>query len=230
MSASTAEGTLHPADVRQAIIAGWTGRDAARVEAHVRELRGRGDHEAAADSDALPPLSPSASTTGTEITVIGPATSGEVECLLVSRPDGLWAGLGSDHTDRAPSGRASRKSKQVCQKPDRVLTIVAAQRRLPSVGQALRAPLVHPGRRQAHTVPGGNGGGDASPGRAREGNSLHAADRSRSVPQCSAAPSRHFRRFNRPRASRPNCTTRCSAARFAHEYTVHDRVEQALIR
>jgi hypothetical protein len=116
MSASTPEGTLDPADVRQLVIAGWTGRDAARVEAHVRELE--------AEGIPRPPrtpmfylLSASLLTTGAGITVVGDATSGEIECLLVSRNDGLWVGLGSDHTDRALERTSVAKSKQVCDKP-----------------------------------------------------------------------------------------------------------------
>jgi hypothetical protein len=42
MTASNAEGTLDPDDIRSLVIAGWTGRDAARVEAHVRELEAEG--------------------------------------------------------------------------------------------------------------------------------------------------------------------------------------------
>ena len=116
MSAPTPERTLHPADVRQLVIAGWTGRDSARVEAHVREL--------AAEGIPRPPrtpmfyvLSAALLTTAADITVVGGATSGEVECLLVSRNDGLWVGLGSDHTDRALERTSVAKSKQVCLKP-----------------------------------------------------------------------------------------------------------------
>jgi hypothetical protein len=62
-------------------------------------------------------LSASLLTTAADITVIGGSTSGEVECLLVSRDDGLWVGLASDHTDRALERTSVAKSKQVCQKP-----------------------------------------------------------------------------------------------------------------
>jgi hypothetical protein len=116
MSASTAEGVLDPGDIRELIIAGWTGRDAARVEAHVRELE--------AEGIPRPPrtpmfylLSADLLTTAGEIAVIGSATSGEIECLLVSRVDGLWVGLGSDHTDRALERTSVAKSKQLCHKP-----------------------------------------------------------------------------------------------------------------
>jgi hypothetical protein len=62
-------------------------------------------------------LSPSLLTSSPDITVVGGSTSGEIECLLVSRGDGLWVGLGSDHTDRALERTSVAKSKQVCQKP-----------------------------------------------------------------------------------------------------------------
>ena len=116
MSAPTPERALIPADVRHLIIAGWTGRDSARVEAHVRELE--------AEGISRPPrtpmfyeLSADLLTTAGDITVVGGATSGEVECLLVSRDDGLWVGLASDHTDRALERTSVAKSKQVCHKP-----------------------------------------------------------------------------------------------------------------
>src|ERR1019366_1742136 len=116
MPASTAEGILDPADVRQLVIAGWTGRDSARVEPHVRKLETEGIPR--------PPrtpmfyvLSASLLTTAARITVVGGATSGEIECLLVSRDDGLWVGLASDHTDRALECTSVAKSKQVCHKP-----------------------------------------------------------------------------------------------------------------
>src|SRR5665213_2949254 len=116
MSASTPEGLLDAATIRSLVIAGWTGRDSARVEAHVRELE--------AEGIPRPPrtpmfyvLSASLLTIAPEITVVGNATSGEVECLLVSRDDGLWVGLASDHTDRALERTSVSKSKQVCEKP-----------------------------------------------------------------------------------------------------------------
>ncbi len=112
----TAEGTLNPGDIRELVIAGWTGRESARVEAHVRELEAAGIPR--------PPrtpmfylLSAALLTTADAITVVGPATSGEIECLLISRDDGLWVGLGSDHTDRALERTSVAKSKQVCHKP-----------------------------------------------------------------------------------------------------------------
>ena len=57
-------------------------------------------------------LSAALLTTAADITVVGGATSGEVECLLVSRDDGLWVGLASDHTDRALERSSVAKSKR----------------------------------------------------------------------------------------------------------------------
>ncbi|MGH7653481.1 MAG: DUF2848 domain-containing protein [Gemmatimonadaceae bacterium] len=116
MPASTAESVLDPAGVRELIIAGWTGRDAARVEAHVRELEVEGIPRPPR-TPMFYQLAPALLTTADAITVIGGATSGEVECLLVSRADGLWVGLASDHTDRALERTSVAKSKQVCHKP-----------------------------------------------------------------------------------------------------------------
>jgi len=109
-------GVLAPADVHTLFIAGWAGRNAASVEAHVRELEAQGI--------ARPPrtpmfyrLAPSLLTLANRMDVSGATTSGEVECLLVSRADGRWVGLGSDHTDRALERTSVAKSKQVCAKP-----------------------------------------------------------------------------------------------------------------
>ena len=52
----------------------------------------------------------------TEIEVSGPDTSGEVEYVLVQRPDGLWVTVGSDHTDRKAETVGVSLSKQLCAK------------------------------------------------------------------------------------------------------------------
>ena len=53
----------------------------------------------------------------TTIDVVGEATSGEVEAVLLSLADGLWVGLGSDHTDRELEATSVQLSKQLCRKP-----------------------------------------------------------------------------------------------------------------
>ncbi len=49
--------------------------------------------------------------------VLGPDSSGEAEPVIVSLADGLWLGLGSDHTDRKAETVGIALSKQLCGKP-----------------------------------------------------------------------------------------------------------------
>ena len=98
------------------VIAGWTGRDPAAVEAHMAELEKIGI--------ARPKSAPifyrvaaSLLTIGTEIQVAGNDSSGEVEPILLSLTDGLWLGVGSDHTDRKLETVGITISKQLCAKP-----------------------------------------------------------------------------------------------------------------
>ena len=98
------------------VVAGWTGRDAAGVEHHIRELEALG---------VAPPSSVplfyrvSAGLLGAHsiIEVVGEETSGEVEPMLVRHAGRLWLGLASDHTDRALETHSVALSKQGCAKP-----------------------------------------------------------------------------------------------------------------
>src|SRR5437870_6031579 len=81
------------------IIAGWTGRDPAAMEAHIAELEKLGI--------ARPKSTPifyrgaaSLLSQSDTIEVVGNHSSGEVEPVVVSTPEGLWLSVGSDHTDR----------------------------------------------------------------------------------------------------------------------------------
>jgi hypothetical protein len=105
-----------PAVIEHLVIAGWTGRDPARVERHIRELEAIGV--------ARPKRTPifyrvgaSLLTTETEIEVVGGDSSGEVEFVLLALADGLWVGVGSDHTDRVVEATGVTISKQLCPKP-----------------------------------------------------------------------------------------------------------------
>jgi len=117
MTRHTADGEQPAAvTVEQLVIAGWTGRDAAALERHIHELEAIGV--------ARPKRTPifyrvgaSLLTTGAEIQVIGGDSSGEVEFVLFSLPDGLWVGVGSDHTDRKAETAGVTLSKQLCPKP-----------------------------------------------------------------------------------------------------------------
>ncbi|MEM7696227.1 MAG: DUF2848 family protein [Pseudomonadota bacterium] len=107
-----------PADfaVRSVIIAGWTARDQAKVDAHIKEL---------ADIGVPPPsttplyyeVGANMLSTGGTIDVLGPHTSGEAEPVLTCQGGVLHIGLGSDHTDRDLETHSVPHSKQVCPKP-----------------------------------------------------------------------------------------------------------------
>jgi hypothetical protein len=109
------ESSLDSREVDAVVIAGWCGRDRARVDAHVRELEAHGIPRPPR-TPMFYQVSPSLLAEGGAISVAGESTSGEVECLFVSRPDGFWVGLGSDHTDRALERTDVAKSKQLCSK------------------------------------------------------------------------------------------------------------------
>ncbi|HVJ51829.1 MAG TPA: DUF2848 domain-containing protein [Aliidongia sp.] len=98
------------------IIAGWTGRDPGAVQHHIRELAALGVHP-----PSTVPLFYRASaqlvTQAARIEVVGKETSGEAEAVLIAMEDGLWVGIGSDHTDRAAEAYSVALSKQLCPKP-----------------------------------------------------------------------------------------------------------------
>ena len=97
-------------------IAGWTGRDRAKVEHHIAELAAIG----VAPPSTTPVFyrgSASLLTHRAAIEVLGDETSGEAEPLLVRWSGRLWLGLGSDHTDRGLEAHSVAHSKQVCAKP-----------------------------------------------------------------------------------------------------------------
>lgn len=102
--------------VNSLIIAGWTGRDAVAMEAHIVELEKLG-----VPRPKSTPIfyrgSVSLLTQAEEIEIIGDTSSGEVEPVIVSTANGLWLGLGSDHTDRKVETVGITISKQLCAKP-----------------------------------------------------------------------------------------------------------------
>lgn len=104
------------ASVTSLVIAGWTGRDPAAMEAHIVELEKLG-----VKRPASTPIfyrgAASLLTQAGEIEVVGEHSSGEVEPVIVSLPDGLWLGVGSDHTDRKVETVGITISKQMCAKP-----------------------------------------------------------------------------------------------------------------
>lgn len=101
--------------VDRLIVAGWTGRNAAAVQHHIEELRVLG----VAPPSKTPlfyEVSASLMTQAGNIQVLGAATSGEAEPLLVRHRGTLWLGLASDHTDRELETTSVAASKQACPK------------------------------------------------------------------------------------------------------------------
>jgi hypothetical protein len=110
------ERTLDPRDIRHLVIAGWTGRDQAALDAHISELEALG----IARPKTTPIFYRVAAlllTIADTIEAIGAESSGEVECIVYALDDGLWLGLGSDHTDRKAEAIGVTLSKQMCAKP-----------------------------------------------------------------------------------------------------------------
>jgi Protein of unknown function (DUF2848) len=97
------------------IVAGWTGRDEAALRHHIEELAAIGVPR----PSSVPVFyrnSTANLTQSSRLQVLGPHTSGEVEPVVVTLDDGLWLGLGSDHTDRKAETSGIALSKQLCAK------------------------------------------------------------------------------------------------------------------
>ena len=102
--------------VRNAIIAGWTGRNMDAVQHHIDELEAIG----------VPPPSTvplyyrvgaALLTTDKLIETVDETSSGEAEPVLLDDGENLYLGLGSDHTDRQLETHSVALSKQICAKP-----------------------------------------------------------------------------------------------------------------
>jgi hypothetical protein len=112
-TASTRSATIQ---IRELVIAGWTGRDHTAVEAHIRELEALGVQR----PDRIPtfyPVPSSLLTTAPAIEVAGRESTGEVEFVLIEHEADLWVGLGSDHTDRQLETISVARAKEACPKP-----------------------------------------------------------------------------------------------------------------
>jgi hypothetical protein len=97
------------------VVAGWTGRDEAALRHHIEELAAIGVPRPSS-VPVFYRIGRSNLTQADSIEVLGPDTSGEAEPVLVSLPDGIWVGLGSDHTDRRAETIGIALSKQLCAK------------------------------------------------------------------------------------------------------------------
>ena len=99
-----------------AVIAGWTGRNAMAMEKHIAELEALG-----VTRPATTPIfyrtAVARITHADSIEVSGENSSGEVEFIMIQDGSQLWIGVGSDHTDRKVETYSVTVSKQMCEKP-----------------------------------------------------------------------------------------------------------------
>jgi Protein of unknown function (DUF2848) len=102
-------------DVNHLIIAGWAGRDEAALRHHIEELAAIGVPRPSS-VPVFYRVAAATLTQGDSIEVLGPDSSGEAEPIVVAMADGLWIGIGSDHTDRKAETVGIALSKQMCPK------------------------------------------------------------------------------------------------------------------
>ena len=102
--------------VNDAVIAGWTGRDAIAVEKHIKELEALGVKRPAT-TPIFYRVAAARLTTDDTIEAVGESSGGEVEFVLLQDAGRLWVGAGSDHTDREVEKYGVTVSKQLCDKP-----------------------------------------------------------------------------------------------------------------
>jgi len=105
-----------PVIVEKLLIAGWTGRDRAKLQGHIDELKELGVTPPTS-TPVFYPLSSSLVTQADAIQVLGDGSSGEVEAMLIGTARGMLVTLASDHTDRKAEAYSIQISKQMCQKP-----------------------------------------------------------------------------------------------------------------
>ena len=112
----TAEAELDLRRIHSLVVAGWTGRDVAAVEKHIRELE-----EIGVKRPKSTPIfyrnAASLLTTADKIETLGEHSSGEIEFVLHAIGDEMFVGVGSDHTDRKAETVNVSMSKQMCAKP-----------------------------------------------------------------------------------------------------------------
>ncbi len=102
--------------ISRLIVAGWVGKDTARLREHIEEL-GRLGVPAPSRTPTYMNLSPMILTTANTVHTVGAQASGEVECVLFRSGGRIYVGVGSDHTDREFEKYGIPASKQMCAKP-----------------------------------------------------------------------------------------------------------------
>jgi hypothetical protein len=103
--------TLH-----NAVIAGWTARDVAAMEKHIKELEKLGVARPLS-TPMYYRVAAARITSADAIEATGGDSSGEVEFVIWKIDGALWIGAGSDHTDRKVETYNISVSKQMCDKP-----------------------------------------------------------------------------------------------------------------
>lgn len=117
LSLETAAGNRPlPLIIDRLIVAGWVGKNKEAVREHIEEL-GKLGVPAPSRTPTYMNLSASLLTTSEAMDVVGPESSGEVECVLFGSAGRLFVGVGSDHTDRGFEKYDIPASKQMCAKP-----------------------------------------------------------------------------------------------------------------
>ncbi|HET6550620.1 MAG TPA: DUF2848 family protein [Solirubrobacter sp.] len=104
-----------PFEVRDVVLAGYTGRDQEGVRRHVEELAAHGV-PAPATVPAFYRGTPDLVRATDAISVLGASTSGEAEFVLLQTDGERFVGVGSDHTDRALERDSVTFAKQLCPK------------------------------------------------------------------------------------------------------------------
>ncbi|WP_137391567.1 DUF2848 domain-containing protein [Rhodoligotrophos defluvii] len=102
--------------IREAVIAGWTGRDKAALEKHIAELEALGVPRPTS-TPIYYRVAAARITTAPLLEAVGTASSGEVEFVMLRDRGELLVGIGSDHTDRKVETYDITVSKQMCDKP-----------------------------------------------------------------------------------------------------------------
>ncbi len=103
-------------DLATLVVAGWAGRDRVAIEHHIDELEAIG-----VPRPSTVPLfyrvSETLVTQDTDVQMLGPDSSGEVEAFVFNAGGEMYVSIASDHTDRKAETMGVALSKQLCAKP-----------------------------------------------------------------------------------------------------------------
>ncbi len=105
-------GESRPFTARRLLVAGYTGRDPAAVEAHIAELERHGVPRPAHVPWVFV-VDPQLLQTGGAVRAYDDSSSGEAEYALLIDADGVFVAIGSDHTDRGLERLSIERSKQI---------------------------------------------------------------------------------------------------------------------